>query len=285
MGTVTVNIIDESSIQLLWETENTFASYPTIRIYGSNWIGDRTDPEYFNEILTITNPVNHYTITEYKGHEELQKSCIFNPIIESDYTYKFYKFVIEEIDGYNEESLSSNIIIYKQNDIIRSFNAYVYTDTSSNFDIHLLFDLSLYGEECKIIIYCSTSKDGVTFTDEQVCREHEITVDSSPNQSFVTSFAELDRFVKHGEYAKLRIEVCETISDGDGSNSVINLDNTNSDGTIAESDVFLRSAIELFVKVVGSQALNGCSIYTIKNGRAVASRVNLIKNGESILVY
>lgn len=283
MGQIISNIINENTIQLLWETETTFASYPTIHIYGSNWIGDRTDPEYFDEILTITNPVNHYMITEYKGHEELQKSFIFNPIIDSDYTYKFYKFVIEEIDGYGEESSSSNIIVYKQNDIIKSFNAYVYTDTSDAFDIHLLFDLSLYGEECKITIYYSTSEDGIVFTDEAVCREDEVMVNSSSNYSFVTSFAELDRLVKHGEYVKLRVEVSETISDADGS--IINIDTTNQDGTIAESDIFLRTAIELFVKVIESQTLNGCSIYTIKNGIAVASRVNLIKNGKSILVY
>ena len=84
MGQIISNIINENAIQLLWETETTFASYPTIHIYCSNWIGDRTDPEYFDEILTITNPANHYTITEYKGHEELQKSFIFNPITDSD---------------------------------------------------------------------------------------------------------------------------------------------------------------------------------------------------------
>ena len=65
MSQITVNIIDESNIQLSWETETVFTNYPTIHIYGSNWIGDRTDPDYFNEILTITDPTNHYTITEY----------------------------------------------------------------------------------------------------------------------------------------------------------------------------------------------------------------------------
>ena len=107
MSQVAVNIIDQNTVLLSWETEIINYTNTAIHIYGSNWIGDRTDPSHLNEAWTVINPaLDEEEIKNYTEYTKLYKSCG----LYLDNTYKFYKFVIEEYNKTNTEFLSSDII-------------------------------------------------------------------------------------------------------------------------------------------------------------------------------